>query len=627
MPTNNPFYEAAARKQNPFYEAAARKAPEVGMASGVARSAAQGASFGFADEGEAAVRALISRQPGEDYETAYMRIRDDIRGQNASFREQHPVASIGGEIAGAIALPGLATAKAAGTFISAGARALTRFGRAGLVGATEGAIYGAGSADEMADIPGEMASGAAVGGALGVAAPVAVAGARGLVNVVKGAVDPELAATIRTGQAIARDGMSGAEVARNLDMARRLGVPAIAADVAGENVRRELGIAAQRLGPAAQNATAFLTARNKDQINRLSRNLVAGTGVKGEDVAEVIETTMLTRAQASTPLYAKAMQFQAELNDDVVAAYNRAIETPLGKQALVKARRILNATDFDQQPLMARIDALKKGLDDVIQSAKQSGDKQIARAGTKLLRTDAKDGLLDVIDRVNPTYQQARSVWSDGQGYLDAIQSGRDIMKPSNTASQVKMAWKGLDDAEREAFRIGAVDAIITRMRSDAAKEPNLLKIIRSPEMRDKLAMLMTPAENQRFDTMLKFEESMFETASSALKGSQTGPRLAAMSEQDKQLRLFGMLGMVLDLVTKPLRAVFVQGIGGLTATARDTLLARQNEKIAEILMSRTGRSMAPIINAGAGVPVPTPQITGAIMPGAIAPVIQDNPP
>ena len=66
-----------------------------------ARAGAQGLTFGFADEIEAAVRSAF------DSGKSYAEVVKDVRGQIESFRQRNPAAAYGTEIAGAI-LPTIA---------------------------------------------------------------------------------------------------------------------------------------------------------------------------------------------------------------------------------------------------------------------------------------------------------------------------------------------------------------------------------------------------------------------------------------------------------------------------------------------------------------------------------------
>ena len=81
----------------------------------VTRAGAQGLTFGFADEIEAAVRAAF------DSGKTYAEVVKDVRGQIDSFRQRNPAAAYGTEIAGAILptiaaqfIPGVGQAATAG---------------------------------------------------------------------------------------------------------------------------------------------------------------------------------------------------------------------------------------------------------------------------------------------------------------------------------------------------------------------------------------------------------------------------------------------------------------------------------------------------------------------------------
>lgn len=543
---------------------------------GLERSFQQGFFFGFSDEIEAAGRAIWDRLPGEDFGDAYVRNRDRIRKSMESFGEEHPGVNVTSEVLGGIGSGGTGTK----TVVSAGKTLFSRMVRGAASGGVAGSVVGAGKADELADVPGGMARGATFGAAVGGAVPPVFEGALSLGRTVRSAMRPSSGAAQRLGQAMQRDDMTPEQIVGALEEARSLGKPATIADVGGPAMRRELETAVQRPGPAAKMAEDVIEQRNKEQLTRISNDLVKGTGIEADAVEDVISKTMLLRSKAAKPVYEKAMDFAAELNDDIVTSWNSAVKTPLGKQAMGKARKILNAENFDEAPLMERIDAFKKGLDDIIGSAKRKGENQIA-----MKALEVKSDLVGKVDEVNPAYRKARQIWENGSDYLDAIDRGRDVLKPSFTAAQLKTEFTKMTDAEQEAFRIGVVDAVVTRMRQQSAKEPNLVKIIRSPEIRDKLKSVMKPDVSAKLDKILDIEDQMFSTGTQVTKGSQTAQRTAAMAEQERQLGAMRGLDAVIELVISPLRTVFTRAIPAIPRMTRERMLIRQNQEIARRLL------------------------------------------
>jgi hypothetical protein len=146
-----------------------------------ARSVAKGATFAFNDEMEAALRALAQMDPA-----AYRREVSRIRAQQAAYEEGNPVESLAYEMGGSM-LPALVPggqAVTAGRMASLAARApraAMAVRRAAPV-AGSAALYGAGAADSMSDIPRSVAEEAAFGlglyGAGNLAARPAKAGYR-----------------------------------------------------------------------------------------------------------------------------------------------------------------------------------------------------------------------------------------------------------------------------------------------------------------------------------------------------------------------------------------------------------------------------------------------------------------
>lgn len=157
-------------------EKAGPPAPERGWLeylNNVARAAANGVTFGFADElaglaGSAGNK--VARTIGADIpEKTYSEIREQEDRGIRQFRETDPGAAYGAEIGGAVVAP-LGAAK---TALQGGRTALQAL-KAGVgTGAASGALYGAGEAEKAEDIPAAMAAGTVAGGLGGGVIPAA----------------------------------------------------------------------------------------------------------------------------------------------------------------------------------------------------------------------------------------------------------------------------------------------------------------------------------------------------------------------------------------------------------------------------------------------------------------------
>ena len=123
---------------------------------------------GFDDEITAGMLAPVDatidwfKGDGFDMGRAYTRKQKMLDERKQARRDEHPIASIGGELAGGLAL-GAGAAKAGLTFAGKPAASLIgNIGRGAAEGTAYGALYGAGEAK-----PGERISGAGTGAAIG----------------------------------------------------------------------------------------------------------------------------------------------------------------------------------------------------------------------------------------------------------------------------------------------------------------------------------------------------------------------------------------------------------------------------------------------------------------------------
>lgn len=149
-----------------YKQGAPKPAANTALESG-ALGAAQGATFGFADELEGAARGVYDRISGksEDIVKAYQEARDKARGRYEKARQDNPMSYMGGEIAGGVGtafVPGMGWANAA-----KGAGLATKLGKAAASGAAIG--LGQGTADltkgDVSGVLGDAAIGAGTGAA------------------------------------------------------------------------------------------------------------------------------------------------------------------------------------------------------------------------------------------------------------------------------------------------------------------------------------------------------------------------------------------------------------------------------------------------------------------------------
>jgi hypothetical protein len=569
------------------------------------RAAAQGATFGWADPIAARMGALTGQG---SYEENLARERAQTAAIPGAIR--YPA-----EIAGAIgSTVASAPATAAGAALT-GVSRLPWLARTALGGAAGGALFGAGEAP-----PGERLTGAGEGAVVGgVLGPVA-AGVGNVASRIGAALMPQTGAAADVARAVARDELTAAQLAQRAAETQAIRPGATLADIGGENVRGVLERVAQTPGAGRTIVTPFLSARQTGQRMRLASDLETLTGTT-QTAVEAIDQTMSERASAAKPIYDIAFDFNARRVPEIADAWERETATGYGRSILLNPnfRRTLQTEygirDPAQAPLMVQIDAWKKIADDQIADAIRSGQSNKAR-----VLTGMRERMLEVADEANPAYAQARAAWAGPSKYLDAIAAGKDVLSRSRSAQEVTRDFARLGESEREAYRIGAVSAIVARMGEDPAKFADMTKYLRSPAMREKVAALMPTAEaRDKWQRILSFEIGSSEIAGRSLGGSATARRLA---ERDAAAEIVGDL--VLDAVTgAPGMGLLKRLATGAPRWLRDKLRARTDAAIARMLTDPTMAGLPNLAQRAGQLQAPAGTAPAFIGGGIAAPQLE----
>lgn len=229
---------------------------------------AQGATFGYADEIAA---RLLAMHPNIDYDKAL----SYLQGEVSDARATHPVITTGSEIAGAVASP----ISKIGAGWAGGAETLGQAAiRGGVIGAGQGAVYGAGSTDgDMYERGKGALIGGGLGGAAGAAVPYIAAGAQKVANSIRDrrAVNAAIDAAPSAQELRATAGQlyDQADQVTNLsrgDFSSAMGNVIQKAERAGLDADLTPGAAkvADRIGAAASDANPNIGFREADILRR-----------------------------------------------------------------------------------------------------------------------------------------------------------------------------------------------------------------------------------------------------------------------------------------------------------------------------------------------------------------------
>ena len=522
----------------------------------------QGLLMGWGDEAEAWLRSKVGERAYED-ELA------DINREYAEFAQRRPIATLATEFAGG-ALPAVGAVMAApftgGATAPAAAGALARLAanplvRGAATGAVTGAISGAGAAQ-----PGERGEGAfegaQIGGVLGAAAPLVIRGGGAGYDWLRDRLAPSedvvmQGATRRINRALSEamegQGMTAQEAADIVAADRARGIPSTFANVDPALVGLA-ETAAQRSGASAnmvEGAIGRQTAGARERVYGRAKSELGG-GNYYDDEFQMVEDL---RNQAST-LYDDAYAFGSVMDPRIMTAlkntkfkgfYDKAREIAETEKMAAKLRGedtskydLEELYKFDKEgnivgvnvPDVRTLDYIKRGIDATIDSGFRGQGMSTAEANAL---KDLRKVFVNAIDEatVDPqtgrsAYKTARKVYAGDMEVLDAMRTGRDKFNSMDSEEIAKM-FDDMGQAERDAFRTGAIRSIYDRVMGPANNINAAQKLIGSPEYSAKLKELFdSPAQFDLFKAALEREAQLFQQANRILGGSATARRTAA---------------------------------------------------------------------------------------------------
>lgn len=597
--------------------------PERGVVDATARGVAQGFTANFGDEIRGLVEAsganpddpasltkLISgalkywsgdAEAKKRYETAATR----ERGLNKTAEEQHPIASLAGNIGGAVLLP-----------IGAAGQAATLPGRmaAGAgVGAALGGAAGVGEGVGAVDSLSRGATGAAIGGALGGAAPAAIEGvvrgaraaATPVANAIRGVRNVDDEAARRVVSAVERDiGADPAAATRltpnEFAASVQSGGPATIMDIGG-NTTRALARSAANTSPEGRAALErTINDRFEGQNERVTgwlRNTFHYPDAAAQ--AEALETVGRTVNRAN---YTRAMRdgdreiFSPELDRLMgspavvdamrkasVSGKDRAITQGMGamRQGVTVENGVVTFTrgrnGAPTYPNLAFWDATKKELDDAANAAARAGRN--GEAGTLRDLTRTLRGELDV---QVPSYQQARAGAAHFFDAENALEAGQNFVGKNMTSADARRALSQMTPQERQLFQDGFVSRFTEQLNAVGDRRSILNKIGESPAAREKLNVALGRDRAQELEAGLRVEGVM-DLARNAVSGNSTTAR--QLAEIGLAGGAYGFSGGGINPFTDPgavMNAALVYG----AARGRNVINERLSRRVADMLVS-----------------------------------------
>jgi hypothetical protein len=389
------------------------------------------------------------------------------------------------------------------------------------------------------------------------------------------------------------------------------GQPATLADIAGENTRQLLFRSAATQSEARNLVTEFLEERAKGQMSRLSEGLKRTLGVQ-ETGTSAIRAAQEAQ-KAANPFYERAFS-ATEVPEQVAKVFANQSKTAIGQRATNFMRRNvlgdMQADDINRMMAerpVALLDAYKRGLDEVIGTAKRAGQNALARSAQRM-----KQELLEGLDGAVPEYAKARKIWSDEAAFTDAVDFGRSIFtQRQGVTSEAFIAdFNKLTPGEKLGAMHGALDALIAKAES-VGEGTSIAEFLSKPGNMAKLMAVVPKSLRPEWRSLLNTEREMARTVQKVLRGSPTAARQVELGVHDGFLR-----------AAKTLAGDIWQWVPFVGGRALEPMRERQALAAAQRVMSGDAASIPAMSRMGGGpvaqaaTPAVTVPLAGAVVEG-----------
>lgn len=563
------------------------KAYDINPSLASAMNVGQALTFGFGDE--------IAGKVGDAFPSLGLD-KNRYRATVDKFRQEYPGAAALGSVSGSLLLPG-------------GAAKLAKFNpwaTAATVGGVTGMVQGAGDAED-----GNTLEGATRQGAMGMALGPLALGSMKVTGMTAGALGNQVAshfpvagqkysewlARNRVADAFSRDNVTADDVLRKM---ADLGPEARIGDAAGESTRGLLDLNANLPGKTKDGLEGLIRNRIATRPDRMDDAVYAVNGGYGRagDLSAALEKQKLAEA---APLYQQLHSMSVAVSPNLKSIFDAA--TKLGATGTAKkiataerqpftlgskeADNALMLASSSQKVSMRDADLVKRGIDTLIERETDAVTGKVSTLGRSYVRL--KNDLLGDLDGLTTDqqtgvslYKSARDAFAGPASLQTAIKKGRSFW--NDDAESLGLAMDGMSNSEREAFRVGASEALRQKIGSQPG-QTQLLNFWKDRNTREKLkAVIGDDAKYSDVEKMLRGEETLKRMESlGPSRNSRTFSREAGAEQQT--------LDNASDLVAAGLNAKtgglasMIAGLGKYSARVGTPEPVR--DSIGSILMSK----------------------------------------
>jgi hypothetical protein len=538
-------------------------------------SAMQGPTFNTFPRIVGAVGApFAALEQGIPLSEAYAQGRDIMRGAAESYQQESPYKAAGGQLVASlpVVLGGLpstvvrnvggavvpaiqAVAPRVAPSIQAAGRYMTaapgagqvmgmgqRMAQAGGSGAGYGFVSGLGGSyeDDAIEMLKEAGKSALISGGLGVTTqPVmGILGAGGRQAMAR--MSPTAAGTYaqqKVAEALIRDVPEPLTGANALTRAQarllKLGPEARIADVGGKSTRNLLDVQATLPGRTANVAEQAILDRQAGRAGRLMTAADEALGTQNAQFLQTIDNFNAQRFADSRPYYAAIDKAILQVDNSLTDVFNRSKGVQGASELLFQTKTgqtiDLSKLKYGEQVPMNVLDTLKQSLYDASQALRKTGNNSQANA-----YDDVREKLVGVLEAKSPkvgnqsAYTLAMKTWAGPSQMSDAAEVGRKAM--TDDVLNLGQAMKGFTQAETDAFRVGALQALRQKTGTEAG-QTSLLKMWKEPATQDRLKAVFENDYKSFASAVAK--EARLKALESTGRGSASAARLAGQADLD----------------------------------------------------------------------------------------------
>lgn len=603
--------------------------------TGAGKAFASGMLFNFRDEIVAAlsepssfIGSFMDDEAGREYEKELTR----QRVLESAFRRQEPGLAVGSEILGGVLAPGAAIGAA-----TRGATMLGKLARTAGAGALLGGVAGAGAGTDAKSRAEEALTYGATGAALAPAIAAAIPAARAVTAPVArtagrlfeaGVSEP----SVRAARMVARRLKEAGVTSQALEALKKDPKPMALADIDSRGIQSLARLVAQSPGKGAELARSLDVRQFGDEAvegaaKRIEQDLI-DAGVPKQTALEAKAVVDQMKGGKAADAYNKSNAFQvtASLRQKLKPFFDRPSMINIigqAKKLAAEEGKPFVGTTLDNID-MNGLDYVQRALNKKITRAYMGGDTQMAKA-IKDTRTD----FLSVLDKANPDFASARSLYADASARENALSLGRKF-KTMRSEGEIAEATKDFGADEMHNFRTGMAQTIRDDLEGARSGADFAAKIAGNQRQIRQFREAFPEESIAPLEEALAKESRMAATRSGVMKGSQSFQTAAeAMRAGAEDLtmaqrgmagaRQGGMLGAVAE-AAEPIARQAVSAVGPRTSRELGQLLfatdpAQRAAAISKVQQARGfGRpSGAPVLPQQTRIPSIASRVASAM--------------